>query len=296
MTTPPYPPAAPAHGWSADPGAIPLRPLGVGDLLGLGFAVVRRHLALLGPLAIMIGAISVAAQLAVLWSTGTLALFASGEWLAAWQQGFAAGDFEALPTGLYVGVGVGSLISIFGAFVLSGAAASCVAADAVARRPQPSAISSRLIRGLPRLLGVAALLAIAVSAGSLVLFAPGLLAYAVWAVAAPVAVMEPSSSPLARSARLTRGFRWRILGVTALILLITGVIDAVIASFGVPVATALGARLSDLQALILTDAIATLLSAITTSWVGAVIALLYLDIRIRTENLAPALRAAAPRP
>jgi hypothetical protein len=74
-----------------------------------------------------------------------------------------------------------------------------------------------------------------------------------------------------------------------LILIITVAIESVFSSIVVGLLPGLSAATS----LIVGDVVAAVVSAITLPWVGAVIALLYVDIRIRTENLGPALRAHA---
>jgi hypothetical protein len=79
--------------------------------------------------------------------------------------------------------------------------------------------------------------------------------------------------------------------VTLLILVITVAIEAVISS----IVVALVPGLSDTAALIVGDVATALVSGVTLPWVAAVIALLYVDIRMRSENLGPALRAHAAR-
>jgi hypothetical protein len=138
---------------------------------------------------------------------------------------------------------------------------------------------------------VSVLAAIAIVFGSFLILVPGLLAFVVWSLATPVAVMERArpGAAFARSARLTHGHRWRILGVTVLIVIITVAIESVFSSIVVGLLPGLSAATS----LIVGDVVAAVVSAITLPWVGAVIALLYVDIRIRTENLGPALRSHA---
>lgn len=279
----------------SDPGTIPLRPLRLGEIIGGGLGLVFRYLAVLGPVAVLLAGISVAVEIGVLSGTGTLQSFASGQWLADWQQGLAESRFDALPGGFYLGVGVGSLLSIINVLVLTGVAAACVGVDTVSRQPDRAAAWRRVAPTLGRLLLAAVLLGALVMVGSVLLIVPGLFAFAVWGLAGPVAVMEPGSKPLSRSARLTRGHRGSLLGAVVLIVVITAAIEAVIASLAVSLLEALGAGLSDVAALVITDAVGAVLAAITSSWIGAVIALKYLDIRIRDENLASALRASASR-
>lgn len=282
-----------AGAWSlSDPGRIPLRPLGVGDLLGGGLGVVWRHIARLAPIAVLFAALSSAVELVTLHLTGTLRSFASGVWVEDLMNGLKVGH-ATLPTGIYVSATVSSLVTVAGALFLSAVVAACAGADALDRTPRPGAVADRL-RGR---LGAAAVVAVIVGAamllGSFVLVVPGVLAFVVWSLAAPVTVMERSgpAASLARSARLTRGHRWRILGVMLLIVIITVAIESVVSS----IAIALVPSLSDVAALIVGDVVTALVSAITLPWVSAVIALLYVDVRLRTENLGQALRMHAAR-
>lgn len=278
-----------------DPGLIPLRPMLLGDLFGVGLRLARRHIGLLGPIAVLISALSSAVDIAVMSATDTLDTFASGSWLdslGAGLGGSITAGAPAMPAGLYVSVMTSAAVSMTGTLLLSGLIAACAGADAVSRTPTSGLIRSRL-RG-PQLViaaGIALLVAVATLIGSLMLIAPGVLAFAVWALAAPVAVMERSgfSASLARSARLTRGHRWRIIGVTLLILVVTVAIEAVISALVLTMANVT----DPVTSLLVSDGVTALVSAITLPWIASVIALLYVDIRIRTENLAPALRAQA---
>lgn len=290
VNQPTYPPH-PWGGGAPDPGLIPLRPLLLGDVVGVGFAVVRRHLALLGTVAVLISVGATAAEWAILSGTGSLDAFASGDWIAAWRSDLAAGRIDSLPIGIYAAVGASSLISVAGTLALSGLAAGCAGVDAVRRHPDREAVRARLRGRIGALVTVSVLVAAVSLVGSLIFVVPGLIAYAVWAVAAPAAVMEGArpGAALIRSARLTQGRRWRVLGVTLTIVVLAGVIDAVVAS----IVTAAAAQMSAAAAFALSGAVGAVVAGVTASWVGAVIGLLYVDARLRSENLAPALRAYA---
>lgn len=284
----------PPGGWSQpDPGHIPLRALTLGDLLGAGLGVVWRHVALLAPVAVVVAALSSAANLAILYSTGALQTVASGAWVDDLMDGLTTGRADLLPSGVYLSTTASSLITAVGTLLLAAIVAACAGADAVSRGPRPDEVAPRLRRGVGPASVVALLAGIAVVAGSFLFIIPGLLVFMVWALAGPAAVMEGARPgvALARSARLTRGHRWRILGATLLILVITIAIETVVSS----VAVAVIPGSSDTAALIVGDAAAVLVSGITLPWVASVIALLYMDIRLRTENLGGALRAHAAR-
>lgn len=295
MSSAPPPGYHPAAFQQPDPGLIPLRPMLLGDLFGVGLRLVRRHIGLLGPVAVLVAVLSSAIDLAVMSATDTLRAFASGSWLdslGAGLGGSITGGVPAMPAGLYVSVMTSAAVSMTGTLLLSGMVAACAGADAVRMEPSPRMVRDRL-RG-PHLViaaAIALLVAVATLLGSLMLIAPGVLAFAVWAVAAPVAVMERAgfTASLARSARLTRGHRWRIIGVTLLILLVTVAIEAVISALVLTMANVT----DPVTSLLVSDGVTALVSAITLPWIASVIALLYVDIRIRTENLAPALRAQA---
>lgn len=280
--------------WSQpDPGHVPLRALAVGDLLGAGLGVVWRHIALLAPVAIGIAALSSAARLVILQSTGALQAVASGAWVDDLITGLNSGRAGVLPTGMYLATTASSLLTVAGTLLLAGMVTACAGADAVSRSPRPSEVTGRLRRGAAAAAVAALLGALAIVAGTFLFIVPGLLIFTVWALAGPAAVMEGAGpgTALARSARLTRGHRWRILGVTLLIVVITVAIETVISS----IAVALVSGLSDTAALMVGDAVTVLVSGITLPWVASVIALSYVDIRLRTENLGPALRAHAAR-
>jgi hypothetical protein len=286
-------PPAPPPGWGQqpDPGPIPLRPLTAGDLLGAGFGVVRRHLALLGPVAVLVSALSSAAVLGILAISGTLHEYAATPWLNDVMTGWQTGEPVSLPAGMYLAVGASMLISVTGTILMSGLAAACAGVDAMGRHAVPGALAERLRGRIGPLLVTSILVGVGVSIGLFLIVVPGVLLYLAWAAAAPAAVMERSGpgAALQRSTRLTRGHRGRIFGMTLLIMVIAVAIEAVVSA----VVLSATPNLSPVTALIVSDAIGAVVAAVTTSWTGAVIALLHIDIRVRTENLASALRAFA---
>src|SRR5699024_6979286 len=118
-----------------------------------------------------------------------------------------------------------------------------------------------------------------VTVGSVLLVVPGVFAFLVWAAAAPACVMERAGpvAALRRSVHLTRGHRGRILGVTLLVVVISYAVELVVSAL----ALAPFPSLSGTAALIASTAVGAVVSAVTMSWTAAVIALLYVDIRLR---------------
>lgn len=71
------------------------------------------------------------------------------------------------------------------------------------------------------------LLAVAVILGLVLLIVPGVMLYCMWAVATPALVAERIGplAALARSRHLTRGARWKIFGLTLLVLIVSWVLS-----------------------------------------------------------------------
>lgn len=109
--------------------------------------------------------------------------------------------------------------------------------------------------GYALLVGLAA--AIAVGLGLVLLIAPGLILLTMWCLVQPIVIVEQWKGftyPFGKSRRLTRGSRWRILGIFALLLVggivlggITGgAVGAVSAlAFGVDAARAAGIAIGE---------------------------------------------------
>lgn len=89
-----------------------------------------------------------------------------------------------------------------------------------------------------RAFGVAILSSLGVALGAIALIVPGVILWAMWAVAIPVAVMEKTGvkASLSRSSALTRDRRWRIVGALLMTILATfvggGAIGALAALIG----------------------------------------------------------------
>ncbi|MEX2618050.1 MAG: hypothetical protein WD767_18330 [Alphaproteobacteria bacterium] len=142
-----------------------------------------------------------------------------------------------------------------------------------------------VVKGLGLLLpviGVSLLAGLITLAGMLLLIVPGILAFTVLWVAVPAAVVERPGivASLRRSAELTDGYRWRVLGVIAVILLISAVIEMIVV--GPLVATmnheTAGMPIGATIILLIVQAFFAALSAVT-------IAVSYHDLRITKEGV-----------
>ena len=258
----------------------------IGEILLAGVTVVRRNLVPLGGAAVLVGAVSAAATLALLAGTGTLQTYAEGEWVTDILTGVSTSP----PGGIILASLVGLLVSAIGGPVIAGLAAAYAGAQALGRDGK-GAVTERLAGRWGVLLGVAAIVGALVAAGLMLLVVPGVIAYLIWVLAAPVMVMERGSvgASLRRSALLTRGHRGRILGAVAVSMIVGALAGAVVSTL----VAAVVAQSDAVTVLIITQVVAVIVGGLTGAWTGAVVALLYVDIRIRTEHLDQALRSAA---
>lgn len=291
MTLPRFPtqepyPASGRPGPRDQPGIIPLRPLTVGEVLTAAIQVVRRHLPQLGGLALIIATTSGAAAVLVLAAGGNLADYAS----AGWLEQVLTGRSTSIPWSYVLATLLSLMISVTGSVVLAGVAAAYAGAQALGR-PGRGAVAERLAGHWPTLVGVAVVVGVPVTLGLAVFVAPGVLIFLVLAFAAPVAVMERAKlrSALRRSALLTRGHRGRILGAVAAALAITVAVDMVLSALALSLYNPQDA----VNSLLISQGAGVLAAVFTSPWLGAVVALLYIDVRMRTEGLAGALRQAA---
>lgn len=128
--------------------------------------------------------------------------------------------------------------------------------------------------------GISILFWLGVWAGSILLVVPGLMLATAWSVAAPALIEERTGilSAFGRSAALTKGARWRIFGLAALVLVIYMVAAAAlgIADVAVNGVTAVAAREdASLLSTILSAALQTVFVAIWTALQAA----LYVELR-----------------
>ncbi|MEU3714379.1 glycerophosphoryl diester phosphodiesterase membrane domain-containing protein [Streptomyces catenulae] len=319
----PLPPAA-------KPGVIPLRPLGVGEILDGALSTLRAHWRPVVGISLVI---AVVAQTAITLVTGlwfpengrTPVL--SGE---STEEVIRA--FRDLGKTL-LGSGITSLIGLLATIFATGLL-TMIVSRAVLGRPVTAGEAWRDARPqLPRLCGLLFLLTLLLTAvilvctlpggiivavgsapagfalGSLGLLAGGALAVWLWvrfSLAPPALMLEKQGvlAAMRRSAKLVRGSWWRILGIQLLMYVIVGVV-----AFLVQIPVTLIAFILDGDTLLnwvsgtaeatgwtfltLLGLGAVISSALTFPLSAGVTALLYMDQRIRRESLDIELAHAA---
>jgi hypothetical protein len=314
---------------SPKPGIIPLRPLGVGEILDGAVSTMRAHWrTVLG--------ISLVVALATETIMVLLQGFAGNQGSSSLGSNPTFSDFMHAMGGVLVLDGLGLLITLLGT-VIATAMLTMVISRAVLARPVTtrdawSDSRPQLLRllGLTALIGLIAfgIVAVGILPGVLVIIAAstgwgialvavgGLAAAAatLWLVirfslASPALMLEKQGvfKAMARSAKLVRGSWWRMFGIQLLagfiVFMVSGVIQtpfAVIAGL-----TADGGMSGLLSAdsggfgwtsLIIIGIGSVIASTITFPISAGVTALLYMDQRIRREALDIELARAAGVP
>jgi hypothetical protein len=294
VSLPPYPFAAGQNFGAPQPGLYPLRPLTIGEIFAAAFRVARRHLAVLAPLAFVVSAVALGTQLAILTANGSLHDYATGQYARIPVDATQA-DITAMVTRLWTdflpAIGVSAVVSLIGAPILAAVATPFAALGATSSGSTNGAGLARLRGRWSVLVGVGLVVGLAIAAGFVLLVVPGIMVWLILMPAGPVAAMEGSSlgDTIKRAAVVSKGFKARLLGVSILASLIA-------AGIGVVFSMIIGALISTSEPtahLLVTQGVGLLVTALTTAWSSSVVAMLYIDIRMRREGLAQALLAAA---
>lgn len=319
-TPPPAGPTPPAGTWGPPtaprpvhrPGAVPLRPLGLGDLYDAAFRTIRHNPQATVGAAVLVAAVAMVVPVlvtSVLTFTVDLSLLSADSPSTESVVGFL-GSFGAL--------GVGTLLQQVGLILVAGMVAHVVAAAAVGRRLSLGEAWRATAGQRLRLVGLAALLLV-LTLTVLALYAATyvpvvLLSTATWQVVvyavlsglllvafmtwfwirvyylpAPALMMEGLTirQALRRGYGLTRGAFWRTFGIALLTVVLTGVASSVLTlpfSFGGQLALLAVGPEYQVLGLVLLQALSTVVStAFVAPFTTAVTALQYLDLRIRRE-------------
>lgn len=326
----PPPPYGPG-GWQRPgkgPGIVPLRPLGLGEILDGAISYIRRNpRAALGLSAIVVG-IATAIQL-----IPTFMLFDAFADLAladpeTTELTVGLGEVASLFAGTIVAAVIAAVINVIAQVVLTGMLAPVVGRAVLGRHAGMASVWREVRPRLLALAGLAILLlliSLVIVAGFLVpivslivadvsplvvvpvavLLVMGLAVVGVFlsvklALAAPALVLERGRilTSLRRSWGLVRGSFWRVLGILVLAGLIGGVVGTVLQMpfalgqqvpiFLNPDPAGLGVKIG----LVIGGLGGIVAGVVVSPFNAGVAALLYVDRRIRREGLDMALHAA----
>ena len=321
----------PAPGWRpgpAKPGIIPLRPLSLGEIYDGAFAAIRKNpKVMLGVVALVTAVATIVPALisyllapsANQWlDDGVVSLFDDGSGQVSSELGLdgLAGQLSQtllVTIGVYLGsiVTTGLLIvaisrSVIGkSFTVSElwlqVRSKLVGLVAISLLPS---IGILLVAGV--FIGAVALLASADAVGLVLLVTVVALVVivvvAVWLTtrfiltpAAYVLEGQRLGTSIARGWTLSRGSFWRLFGIYLLSSIITSIVSGLVASPGQIIASILfpTGDTVPLGAVAITVVAQIIASTISTTFLSSVVALLYIDVRMRREGLDVELAAAA---
>jgi hypothetical protein len=304
------------------PGAIPLRPLNLGDMYDAAFRIIRFNPKATVGSAVLVAAISMALPI-LLTAILTFAVDLSSD---------GSGDVSTSEALAIVGTTgsllIGTLLQSIGLLLVTGMIAHVVAAAAIGRRLSLGEAWAathgsrwRLI-GLTLLLGLMltgivvayaviwVVLALLAPTWALVVFGivsvPAFIAFLVWwwvrvyYLPVPALMIERIgiTAALGRAFRLTRRQFWRTLGIGVLTLVITSIAGGLLALPFTLAAQIVPIAMSDSQYFALVTVVLTAIgsvvqTAFVTPFTAAVSSLQYLDQRMRKEAYDVELMARA---
>ncbi|MFC9332457.1 hypothetical protein [Arthrobacter sp. NPDC057009] len=305
------------------PGVVPLRPLMFGEIMDGAFQTVRRN-----PKAMLGAGLLAQALGAVIASVLPLVAPASDASAEAWMGNLGPSEMTSIFGALVGGFLVVGVVSLFIALVMQGAMVVPVARSILNRRTgfrQMWLLARGRAWALVRLagLGVAAVLlgialivlatvglANSMGTGSLVIVLPLFLAFVaalIWVsvklTVAPAAIVVEDVGALdgiRRSWAVTRGNWWRVLGIVLAVSLLIGIISQIVlipvtllAALLTAVASPqdLASQSTALQVVgvVVMAVVSAAVGAVAFAFQTSVMALLYMDLRMRNEGLDIAL-------
>ncbi|GHJ36413.1 glycerophosphoryl diester phosphodiesterase membrane domain-containing protein [Streptomyces sp. TS71-3] len=315
---------------AAKPGIIPLRPLGVGEILDGAVSMMRTYWRTVLGISL---SVAVLVQVALVVVQGTV-LNDTAESTALNDRTASLSELAHAMRGVLVSSGVVLLVSLLGTIIAT-ALLTTVTSRAVLGRPVTIAEAWRDARPqVPRLFGLTFLLPLIVMAIVAVGMLPGVLiavatdadaglpvavlgglvagVVALWlairfALASPALMLERQGvfKSLSRSAKLVKGSWWRVLGIQLLAAIISNIVSSIILIPFTLVAEAVGgggdsggllggtAGAHGWTYLIISGVGSIVGSMLTFPITAGVAVLLYIDQRIRREALDLELGRAA---
>lgn len=246
-----------------------LRPLSVGEILDVSFTLYRRHFTTLATVAVLCSGVPV-----------LLSLYIQA----------AGGVLQNLPLTLVYYVTFTILSSI------ATDATVFVVSESYLGRPLEAGEALR--RATPlfgQLIVCSLLLAIVVMFGFLCFFFPGVILLCGLLLAFPALVLEPGTSPLAalsRSWYLTRGSRWRMLGLLVTLAILLYVPIIAIAALVTLLLPSGGGQTHD----VVTLAVVGVLQMLLYPLLYCVLTVAYYDLRVRKEGFDLEVLASTLQP
>ncbi len=313
---PPYGPPTSTYPQALKPGIVALRPLSLGEIFDGAFGAIRHNSRVMLGLTtiVVVGATLVGGLLG--WAFSGYVSDFLGSVVFNGTAGFEAN------LAIWLAGGLGSTFALgLATPVASGLLTVAVGDSVVGRKATIGDVWRRvghrwwffvafsLLTGLVATVGLALLVTIVALGFSaaqalgwvlLLLALPGSLVLYVWlgtrvGLVPPALALEgrPFWSTIGRSWRLTRGSFWRLVGVYFLAALAMGVVMQILSYPVNLLSTALLSAELVAVGVVVTMLGIALTTILQTVFMGAIVALLYIDVRMRREGLDVELAAAA---
>lgn len=262
------------------PGLIPLRPLGVGEILDGAFTVIRHYPRVTLGLSAIVASVSALVQIAMFLPF----LLGGGQELDVdmFAQFTAAAIVGLLFTAVANAVLAGMLTSVMGEAVLG----------------RPTTAGETWARVRPRfwgLLGAALIGGLVPYVALIACIVPGVFLWGAWALVTPALILERVGvrQALRRSWRLSVPDWWRVWGIRALAVLMAGFLGGIITVPGQMLGEYLAQDGAETIAVLVVFLAQIVASTITTPFNAGVLSLIYIDRRMRAEGLDVTLAQAA---
>ncbi|MFC0113425.1 hypothetical protein [Kibdelosporangium aridum] len=291
---PPYPMPPPPQQWgpppAAKPGVIPLRPLGLGEILDGAIAAIRSYPKQMLGVSALVSTISNLLLVGVMffmiyqtdWLYTTLPLSADeGDRAIAELQATLILTIPSIVITMLVGTFLnGVLTVVMGKAVLG----------------QPVTVGEAWNHIKPRfgaLLGLSVLYTLIVIVGTVLLVIPGIWLYVLLSLASTALILEGATvgKAFGRSRLLVTGAWWRTCGILLLAVIMASLlaqivqIPLVLAGGGLNAATGGGFEPNNDLMLLLTALAGIIAETITRPFTSGVTTLIYIDRRMRREGM-----------
>jgi hypothetical protein len=310
-----FPPPSNLPPPAAKPGVVPLRPLGLGEILDGAVQTIRQNPAvMLGLSALVNLALTL---IAVLVQIGNLSTAFGG--FSSLNSG---PDQTEVDTSQIVASLVAALLQFIGTTLLTGLLVIAVSDAVLGRRPGIGEVWSRARGRLWALLGVTLVVLLAVFGAGVACLLPGILlavaggglgavllivagAFAAVVVcfwiairllfAPPTVLLERSGvlASISRSWRLVSGSWWRCFGIWLLAQLLGSILSGVLQLPLLIVAGVVDSESTKAFVIVLTILASVIARTLVAPFSAAILALLYIDLRMRREGLDVRLQQAA---
>ena len=309
------------------PGIIPLRPLGVGEILDGAISSIREQPKIMLGLSALVAVVTQLLTVPLTW----LLLRDTGDVAFGFDEPSSTDEEIAFTASAFSATGIQVVVTLVAALLLTGILTVVVSRAVLGERVGAGAAWEKARPRLPALLGVTALvilaelgvLVLAVGPGVLlaalsaptpavvaaflvgvpVALAAGVYLYVSFALAPAAIVLERRRvvASLRRSRELVQGAWWRTFGILLLVNVIAQFLAGIlavpftVAALAATFVTGDGGSLNpyEILPLLITSVGTILASAVTWPFTAVATALLYVDRRIRREALDLELARAA---